>query len=476
MSVITRFAPSPTGYLHIGGARTALFNYLFSKHHGGQFLLRIEDTDRERSTQSAIDAIMTGLDWLQLHHQGEIVLQSRNAPRHAEVANQMLAAGTAYRCFASPEELAEMRAAQVAAKQPQKYDGRWRDRDPSETRAMVAAGKPFVIRLRAEQGGATTIDDRVQGAVKVENSQMDDLVLLRADGSPTYMLSVVVDDHDMAITHVIRGDDHLTNSFRQAQIYRANGWQVPEFAHIPLIHGADGTKLSKRHGAVDLNQWRLDGYLPEAMRNYLLRLGWSHGDSEIISDQQAIEWFSLEAVGRSPSRLDAKKLNSVNGHYINQLSDDDLLARLKPYIDYPLPDPVVARLKMVYCLKKDMNYSAMMGLKQRSKTMIELADLLRVYCCRPTSQTDKARALVATYAAIDHSPAVLQQAMSGYDSATTSPLELVQSLTSLGDKYSEMLRIALSGATVSPPLDDLIFVLGRDEVLARIGGLELLSP
>ena len=336
MSVITRFAPSPTGYLHIGGARTALFNFLFAKRYGGQFLLRIEDTDHERSTEAAVAAIISGLDWLGLSHQGEIVRQSRNAARHAAVAHEMLAAGTAYRCFATPEELTAMRSAQIAAKQPQRYDRRWRDRDPAEVQARLNSGDPFVIRLRAEASGTTTVHDLVQGEVTVDNSQMDDLVLLRADGTPTYMVSVVVDDHDMSITHVIRGDDHLTNCFRQVQIYRAKGWSVPQFAHIPLIHGADGTKLSKRHGAVDLNQWRLDGYLPVAMRNYLLRLGWSHGDSEIISDEQAAAWFSLEAVGRSPSRLDAKKLNSVNGHYIQGLSAESLFAHLAAYADYPL--------------------------------------------------------------------------------------------------------------------------------------------
>ncbi|MCX8501713.1 MAG: glutamate--tRNA ligase [Alphaproteobacteria bacterium] len=468
MSVITRFAPSPTGYLHIGGARTALFNFLFAKRYGGQFRLRIEDTDRERSTEAAVAAIISGLDWLGLAHQGEIVLQSRNAARHATVAHEMLAAGTAYRCFATPEELTAMRSAQIAAKQPQRYDRRWRDRDPAEIQAMLSAGHPFVIRLRAEATGATTVHDLVQGEVTVDNSQMDDLVLLRADGTPTYMLSVVVDDHDMAITHVIRGDDHLTNCFRQVQIYRAMGWSVPEFAHIPLIHGADGTKLSKRHGAVDLNQWRLDGYLPQAMRNYLLRLGWSHGDAEVISDEQAAEWFSLEAVGRSPSRLDAKKLNSVNGHYIQGLPAESLFAHLAAYADYPLAAEIVARLQQTYCRKKDQDYSALIGLKQRSKTLVELVELARVYFCRPAGLTDKARTLVDSYPG--QGPRRLLQAILDYRPEATSPLEFVQSLTGLGERTAEMLRIALSGSTVSPPLDDLVFVLGREELRQRLEG------
>ena len=295
MSPVTRFAPSPTGFLHIGGARTALFNWLFARHHGGRFTLRIEDTDRKRSTPEAIEAILDGLEWLGLDWDGETVFQFARAARHAEVAQQLLAEGKAYRCYCTPEELQEMRAAARAEGRRQLYDGRWRERDPAE----APAGIDPVIRFKAPQEGEATLEDLVQGPVSVANSQLDDMVLLRADGTPTYMLSVVVDDHDMAISHVIRGDDHLTNAFRQAQLYRALDWPVPTFAHLPLIHGPDGAKLSKRHGALGVEAYREMGYLPEALCNYLLRLGWAHGDEEIISRAQAIEWFDLDAVGRS---------------------------------------------------------------------------------------------------------------------------------------------------------------------------------
>jgi glutamyl-tRNA synthetase len=298
--IVTRFAPSPTGFLHIGGARTALFNWLFAKHHGGKFLLRIEDTDRQRSTEAAVRAIFGGLSWLGLDWDGEAVSQFARRERHAEVARQLLAEGKAYRCYCTPEELTEMREAAKRDGRAMMYDGRWRDRDPSE----APAGVPPVIRFKAPRGGSTAIDDKIQGTVEVANDQLDDMVLLRADGTPTYMLAVVVDDHDMEVTHVIRGDDHLTNTFRQYQIYKAMGWTVPVFAHLPLLHGADGAKLSKRHGAQNVEEFRDMGILPEAMCNYLLRLGWSHGNDEIISRDQAIAWFDLDAVGRAPSRFD----------------------------------------------------------------------------------------------------------------------------------------------------------------------------
>src|SRR5438270_6257130 len=310
MSAIVRFAPSPTGFLHIGGARTALFNWLYARHHGGIFRLRIEDTDRQRSTPEAVAAIIDGLSWLGLEWDGEIVHQFTGAARHAEVARQLLAAGRAYHCYCTPQELEAMRAQARAEKRSVRYDGTWRDRDPAEAPPGIAP----VIRLKAPQQGATTIRDLVQGEVTVENSELDDLILLRADGTPTYNLSVVVDDHDMAISHVIRGDDHLNNAFRQTQIYRAMDWAVPEFAHVPLIHGADGAKLSKRHGALAVDAYRDMGYLPEALRNYLLRLGWSHGDAEIIAAEQAIAWFDLGAIGRAPARFDFVKLDSLNGH------------------------------------------------------------------------------------------------------------------------------------------------------------------
>src|SRR5271170_5475245 len=326
MTVITRFAPSPTGFLHIGGARTALFNWLFSRHHGGKFLLRIEDTDRARSTEAAVAAILDGLRWLELGWDDEVVYQFARASRHAAVAHELLAQGRAYKCFATQDELEGLRQAARAAGRQWRYDGRWRDRDPAE----APAGAPYVIRLKAPTDGVTTVDDLVQGAVTVDNAQLDDMVLLRSDGTPTYMHSVVVDDHDMAITHVIRGDDHLTNAFRQKQLYEACGWAPPHFAHIPLIHGPDGAKLSKRHGALGVEAYRGMGYLPEALRNYLLRLGWAHGDAEIIATAQAIQWFDLDAVGRSPARFDFAKLQNLNGLYIREHPDDGLVRLIAP--------------------------------------------------------------------------------------------------------------------------------------------------
>ncbi|MEI6419304.1 MAG: glutamate--tRNA ligase, partial [Sphingomonadales bacterium] len=304
--VVTRFAPSPTGFLHIGGARTALFNWLFARHHGGEFRLRIEDTDRARSTEPAIAAILDGMTWLDFQWDGDVVYQFARADRHAQVARELLASGHAYRCYATPAELEALREEQRAAKQPMRYDGRWRDRTdwPND--------QPYVIRLKAPRGGAVTINDQVQGPVTVQNDEIDDFVLLRSDGTPTYMLAVVVDDHDMGVTHVIRGDDHLNNAFRQLALIRAMDWAEPVYAHIPLIHGADGAKLSKRHGALGVDAYRDEmGLLPEAVENYLLRLGWGHGDAEIISREQAVEWFDLAGVGRSPSRFDMKKLENV---------------------------------------------------------------------------------------------------------------------------------------------------------------------
>src|SRR5271156_4416727 len=320
MTVITRFAPSPTGFLHIGGARTALFNWLFSRHHGGKFLLRIEDTDRARSTEAAVAAILDGLRWLELDWDDQVVFQFPRAPRHAAVAHELLAQGRAYKCFATQAELDALRQAARAAGRQWRYDGRWRDRDPAE-----GGNAPYVIRLKAPTEGATTVVDLVQGEVTVDNAQLDDMVLLRSDGTPTYMHSVVVDDHDMAITHVIRGDDHLTNAFRQQQLYEACGWTPPRFAHIPLIHGSDGAKLSKRHGALGVEAYRDMGYLPEALRNYLLRLGWSHGDDEVISTEEAIKWFDLGGVQRSPAQFDFAKLDSVNAHYIREADDARLV-------------------------------------------------------------------------------------------------------------------------------------------------------
>src|SRR5471032_1980428 len=330
--VVTRFAPSPTGFLHIGGGRTALFNCLYARRYGGKMLLRIEDTDRERSTAAAIAAIIEGLTWLGLTWDGEIVFQYSRAARHRQIAEQLLAAGKAYRCYASQQELDEMREKARSEGRSKLYDGRWRDRDPAEAPPGV---KP-VIRLRAPLTGETPIEDQVQGRVVWQNENLDDLVLLRSDGNPTYMLAVVVDDHDMGVTHIIRGDDHLTNGARQSQIYQALGWKVPLMAHIPLIHGPDGSKLSKRHGALGVDAYRALGYLPAAMRNYLVRLGWAHGDQEIFSTQEMIAAFDLPQIGRSPARFDFAKLESINGHYMRESSNTDLLAAIEgllPYID-----------------------------------------------------------------------------------------------------------------------------------------------
>src|SRR5450432_4701646 len=318
--IVTRFAPSPTGFLHIGGARTALFNWLYAHHTGGTFLLRIEDTDRERSTPGAVATILNGLEWLGLNWDGQTVYQFSRAVRHREVAEQLLANGRAYRCFATAKELEEMRARQKEQNLPQRYDGRWRDRDPAD----APPGAPYVVRLRAPQTGQTIVHDAVLGDVTFQNDQLDDMVLLRSDGNPTYMLAVVVDDHDMGVTHVVRGADHLNNAARQLQIINAMGWPVPVYGHVPLIHGPDGAKLSKRHGALAVEAYRDMGYLPEAMRNYLLRLGWSHGDDEIIPTKKAIELFTLEAIGRSAARFDLKKLDSINAHYMREMSDGAL--------------------------------------------------------------------------------------------------------------------------------------------------------
>lgn len=457
MSVTVRFAPSPTGFLHIGNARTGLFNWFFARHHGGIFRLRIEDTDKARSTQPEIDAIYDALNWLEIDWDGEAVLQSENLPRHAEIANRLLETGRAYRCWATPAELEAMRERQRAAGLPIRYDGLWRDRDPREAPEGVAP----VIRLRAPQTGETIIEDGVQGTVRVANEQLDDLVLLRADGTPTYMLSVVVDDHDMAITHVIRGDDHLTNAFRQTQIYRALDWDVPHFSHIPLIHGPDGAKLSKRHGALGVDAYREMGYLPETVRNYLLRLGWGHGDDEIISTAQAIEWFDLPGIGRSPSRFDFAKLDNLNGHYIREADDQRLVDLIAPRLGDPGP---IGRQRLL---------AGMPGLKARAKTLVELAENARFYLApggltpvdakAEALATPEARALVGRLAetlrtANDWSAAALEEAVRTF--VTESGLKLGQ--------VAQPLRVALTGATTSPGIFDVMAVLGTDETLNRI--------
>ncbi|MGY0790400.1 glutamate--tRNA ligase [Azospirillum argentinense] len=461
MTVITRFAPSPTGFLHIGGARTALFNWLYARRNGGTYLLRIEDTDRQRSTDAAVDAILDGLSWLGLDWDGDAVSQFARKDRHAEVAQQMLAAGRAYYCYASPEELEEMRAAQKAAGQPVRYDGRWRHRDPSEAPAGV---KP-VIRLKAPQEGETVLKDRVQGEVTVQNAQLDDLILLRADGTPTYLLAVVVDDHDMGVTHVIRGDDHLTNTFRQIQIFNAMGWDLPEFGHIPLIHGPDGAKLSKRHGALGVDAYRDMGYLPEAIRNYLLRLGWGHGDDEIISTEQAVEWFNLEGIGRSPSRFDFAKLENLNAHYMRQADDARLVGLAAPRLEAELGRALTES-------ERDLLTRAMNGLKQRARTVVDLAQSARFYlAARPLAMDEKAAALLD-----EKGRGVLTDLAARFEAEadfTAAALEgLVRAFAEergekLG-KIAQPLRAALTGSTVSPPIFEVAEILGRAETLARM--------
>jgi glutamyl-tRNA synthetase len=457
MTVVTRFAPSPTGFLHIGGARTALFNWLYARHHGGKYLLRIEDTDRARSTQDAIEAILDGLNWLGLMPDGDVVFQSKNADRHAAVAKKLLAEGKAYHCYCSQEELAAMREKAKAEGRPMRYDGTWRDRDPSE----APAGVDPVVRLKMPQTGETTIADQVQGEVTIGNAQLDDMILLRSDGSPTYMLSVVVDDHDMGVTHVIRGDDHLTNAFRQYQLFVACGWDVPTFAHIPLIHGPDGAKLSKRHGALGVDAYRDMGYLPEAINNYLLRLGWAHGDEEIISQEQAVEWFDLPAVGKSAARFDFAKLENLNGHYIRQ-ADDARLAALAAKEIGNVDDSGLALLT-----------AGMPGLKERAKTVAQLAESATFYLNRPTFPLEipKAAKLLSGDA-----PKLLADAADFLESYEDWAEESLQDALrnwaegrELGlGKIAQPLRAALTGSNISPSIFEIMVVLGKDESLARI--------
>ena len=464
MAVVTRFAPSPTGFLHIGGARTALFNWLFARHHAGTFLLRIEDTDRQRSTQAAVDAILDGLRWLGLDWDGEAVSQAARADRHVAAVERLLAEGKAYRCWATPAELAEMRERAKADGRSLLYDGRWRDRDPAE----APAGIDPVIRLRAPRAGVTTVDDRVQGPVTVANDQMDDMVLLRADGTPTYMLAVVVDDHDMEITHVIRGDDHFTNTFRQIQLYAAFGWPLPEFAHVPLLHGADGAKLSKRHGALGVGDYRDQGFLPEAMVNYLLRLGWSHGDDEIISRDQAIAWFDLGGVGRAPARFDLARLQSLNGHYIREADDARLAAlvcaRLAGRIAGGLTDAARARIT-----------AGMPGLKPRARTLEELADKAAFYATpRPIVPDAKAAKLLANGARgvlADLTGALADLKQWSAEALESRVRDLVAAHADDGldlKAVAQPLRAALTGSTTSPPIFEVMEVLGREETLKRL--------
>ena len=458
---VLRFAPSPTGMLHIGGARTALFNWLYARHTGGTFLLRIEDTDRERSTPEAVAAILNGMEWMGLNWDGEAIYQFARAARHREVAEQLLAQGKAYRCFATPEELTQMREAQRAAGKPIRYDGRWRDRDPSE----APAGAPSVVRLKARTDGETIVHDLVLGDVRFANDQLDDMVLLRSDGTPTYMLAVVVDDADMGVTHVIRGADHLNNAARQLQIIEAMGWPVPVYGHLPLINGPDGQKLSKRHGALAVEAYRDMGYLPETMRNYLLRLGWSHGDEEIIPTAKAIEWFDFSAVGKSPARMDYKKLDNLNGHYIRETDNAALVAEVTAFAARQIPPRILSEKA------RERLLAAMPSLKERAKTLVQFdqgAEFLYTDGPRDLDAgaakilTPEARAVMTrvlpALAATDWSGPALEAAARAF--AETNGLKL-------GD-VAQPLRAAVTGKTTSPPLFEMLALLGREESLIRL--------
>ena len=446
MTVITRFAPSPTGYLHIGGARTALFNWLFAKHSGGKFLLRIEDTDRERSTKEAEAAILEGLKWLGLQWDGEPYFQHQHAARHAEVGQELLKRGAAYYCYCTPEELAALREKKLP------YDRRWRD-----SKETPPAGVKPALRLKAPLDKDVVVKDHVRGEVRVPAGQLEDLVILRSDGTPTYNLAVVVDDHDMGVTHIIRGEDHLTNAAKQMVIYQAMGWNVPEFAHVPLIHGPDGAKLSKRHGAVGAEAYRDMGYLPETLRNYLLRLGWAHGDDEIISDQQAIEWFDLSGIGQSASRFDFAKLDNLNGHYIREADD----ARL---VDLIAPDADAAG--------KATLVKAMKGLKERAKKISELKENAAFYLAkRPLALDAKAKEILDK-GGRDIVRALLPKLEAQNDFSHAATMELCKAHgESIGRKLGDIaqpLRAALSGKTVSPGVFEVMEILGKEESLGRL--------
>jgi len=464
--VVTRFAPSPTGFLHIGGARTALFNWLFARHAGGKMFLRIEDTDRERSTDAAITAILEGLDWLGLDWDGDVIHQFQRAARHRDIAEQLLAASNAYHCYATPQELDDMRAKARAEGRPPRYDGRWRDCAPSDAPTGI---KP-VIRLKAPQTGETILDDLVQGRVAWNNENLDDLVLLRSDGTATYMLAVVVDDHDMGVTHIIRGDDHLTNAARQMQIYQALGWPVPVMAHIPLIHGTDGAKLSKRHGALGVDAYRALGYLPSALRNYLVRLGWSHGDQEFFSTEQMIEAFDLAHVGRSPARFDFAKLENMNGHYIRASNDEDLVTALIKTLPYLAGGNELAG-KIDAGMRAKL-LAAMPGLKERAKTLVELRDgAMFLFATRPLALDDAAagilgaegRAHIANL--LPRLSALPQWSAAATESAVRDYAEEMH--LKLG-QVAQPLRAALTGRATSPGIFDVFDVLGREEGLGRL--------
>ncbi|HWU04281.1 MAG TPA: glutamate--tRNA ligase [Novosphingobium sp.] len=467
--VVTRFAPSPTGYLHIGGARTALFNWLFARHHGGKYLLRIEDTDRARSTEPAIEAIFDGLRWLGLDGDEPAVFQFERSPRHAEVAHKLLEAGQAYRCYLTQAELAAMREKAQAEKRPFRIQSPWRDAGPDQW----PADEPYVVRIKAPQDGQTVIDDLVQGSITVSNSELDDFILLRSDGTPTYMLAVVVDDRDMGVTHVIRGDDHINNAFRQLCIVRAmnaieGDWHDPFYGHIPLIHGADGAKLSKRHGALGVDAYRDEmGLLPEAVFNYLLRLGWGHGDEEIISREQAIEWFDIDSVNKGASRFDMKKLENLNGHYIREADDERLAGLVAPRLAVAQANGALSDADHALLVQ------AMPVLKVRAKDLNELsASAGFLFAQRPLAFEEKAAALLSAEART--LLADIAERLGATSEWTIAGLEatLKAMATELGlglGKLAQPLRAALTGQTTSPGIFDVLVLLGRDESLARIG-------
>ena len=460
MSVNVRFAPSPTGYLHIGGARTALFNYLFARHNNGKYLVRIEDTDKQRSTAEAIDAIKAGLDWLGLQSDSEYTFQSANIDRHKQVVQKLLDEGKAYYCYTTPEELAEMRETCEKQGVQFKYPHIWRDNTDTPPEGIEP-----VVRIKVPTSGETVINDLVQGTVTVNNEQLDDFILLRSDGTPTYMLSVVVDDIDMDITHIIRGDDHLNNAFRQYHLFEAIGAKIPEFAHIPLIHGEDGKKLSKRHGALGVEEYEKMGYLPDALKNYLSRLGWSHGDEEIFSQKQAIEWFDFKNVGKSPARMDFKKLENLNAHYIKEMEDGELLKIILPMFEN-LDDVSKKRIEM-----------GVGSIKERANTINELPSLFDFYINRPTFPLAdvKAQKMIK-----ENSPEILEKVVSVVDSIQdwneeTIETTIKQFIEDSGLKFGEVaqpIRATISGTTNSPAIFEIMYILGKDETIQRLSALK----
>ena len=457
--VVTRFAPSPTGYLHIGGARTALFNWLYARGRGGKFLLRIEDTDRARSTPEATAAILKGLSWLGLDHDGEVISQFDRAPRHAEVAHQLLAMGKAYKCFATQEEIEAFREKAREEKRSTLYQSPWRDADPA-----THPDAPYVIRLKTPLTGETLIEDQVQGTVRIGNDQLDDMILLRSDGTPVYMLAVVVDDHDMGVTHVIRGDDHLNNAARQMGIYTAMGWDIPVWAHIPLIHGPDGKKLSKRHGALGVEEYAAMGYPPAAMRNYLARLGWSHGDDELFSDAQAKEWFDLSGIGKSPARLDFKKLEHVASHHIGAMADADLVAEIDRFL-------VATQQPALSQVQKDGLAAAMYCLKDRARSLPQLVEKAHfVLTEQPFDRDEKSRDALT-----DVSRGILTELTPQLQNASWTRDALEATVSEVADRHglklgklAPALRAALAGRPVSPSVFDMMLVIGREKTIARL--------